>query len=228
MPCLVFSVQYNALACEHGPGTIKNVLSEVEKKLMADYTPQAYDHFMSPLERWGLGKWRRQLLRYVEPPILEVGVGTGASLPWYKGGSPLVAVDREGEMARAALERAVALGRPTAIGQMDAQYLAFSDATFASVVVSLVFCSVAEPVRGLRQIRRVLRPGGRLYMLEHVRPDHPLLGPLADLLTVPWHALSRECNLNRRTADNVVAAGFALESVERRFLGTVNLIVARA
>lgn len=194
---------------------------------MADYDAQAYDRFMSPLERLGLGGWRRQLLHNVEPLVLEVGVGTGASFGGYNGRLPLVGVDREGRMARSAFERAAGLGVPVVIGQMDAQHLAFPDATFASVVTSLVFCSVADPVRGLRQIRRVLRPGGRLYMLEHVRPDHPFLGPLADLLNVPWHAVSQECNLNRRTADNVVAAGFGLESVERRFFGAVSLIVAR-
>lgn len=195
---------------------------------MPGYTSRTYDRFMSPLERLGLGGWRRKLLRYVEPPVLEVGVGTGASLRWYNGGSPLVAIDQQGEMARLALERAVALGRLTAVGQMDAQRLAFADATFASVVTSLVFCSVADPLQGLRQIRRVLRPGGLLYMLEHVRPDHPLLGPLADVLNLPWHAITRECNLNRRTADHIVSAGFTLESVERPFFGVVNLIVARA
>jgi phosphatidylethanolamine/phosphatidyl-N-methylethanolamine N-methyltransferase len=195
---------------------------------MADYGAESYDQFMVPLERMGLRGWRRQLLHRVEPPVLEVGVGTGASLPWYNGQSPLVVVDWEGKMARAAMERALALNSPATIGQMDTQYLAFPDATFASVVTSLVFCSVADPVRGLRQIRRVLQPGGRLYMLEHVRPDHPLLGLLADLLNVPWHAFSQTCHLNRRTADNVVAAGFRLESVERRVGGAVNLIVARA
>jgi ubiquinone/menaquinone biosynthesis C-methylase UbiE len=195
---------------------------------MADYAARTYDRFMSPLERLGLGVWRQQLLRYVEPPVLEVGVGTGASLRWYNRQSSLVAVDREAEMARSALQRATALGRLTTVGQMDAQYLAFPDTTFASVVTSLVFCSVADPVRGLRQIRRVLRPGGWLYMLEHVRPDHPLLGSLSDLLNIPWHALSQECNLNRRTTASVVSAGFTLVSVEKRFFGALNLIVARA
>jgi phosphatidylethanolamine/phosphatidyl-N-methylethanolamine N-methyltransferase len=180
---------------------------------MADYGAEWYDRFMVPLERMGLRGWRRQLLRQVEPPVLEVGVGTGASLLWYNGQS---------------MERACALSSPAAIGQMDVQYLAFPDATFASVVTSLVFCSVADPVQGLCQIRRVLRPGGRLYMLEHVRPDHLLLGLLADLLNIPWHAFSQECHLNRRTTDNVVAAGFRLETTERRLGGAVNLIVARA
>jgi ubiquinone/menaquinone biosynthesis C-methylase UbiE len=185
---------------------------------VAGYRARAYDRFMSPLERGGLRGWRQQLLRHVEPPVLEVGVGTGASFRWYNDQSPLVAIDREGVMARAALDRAAALGRRTDVGQMDVQCLAFPDTTFASVVTSLVFCSITDPVQGLRQIRRVLWPGGRLYMLEHVRPEHPLIGPLADLLNFPWHALSQECNLNRRTADHVVAAGFTLESVEERFL----------
>jgi ubiquinone/menaquinone biosynthesis C-methylase UbiE len=194
---------------------------------MASYGTKAYDRFMSPLERLGLGEWRKELLRQVEPPLLEIGVGTGASLHWYDGLSPVVAVDREGKMAGAASQRASALGSSATIGQMDAQHLAFADDTFASVVTSMVFCSVADPVNGLRQIRRVLRPGGRLYMLEHVRPNHPFLGSLADVLNVPWHAFSGECHLNRRTADNVVAAGFIVESVAERFGGAVNLIVAR-
>ena len=126
---------------------------------MADYDARAYDRFMSPLERLGLGRWRRQVLHNVEPPVLEVGVGTGASFGGYNGQLPLVGVDLEGKMARSALWRAICLGVPAAIGQMDAQHLAFPDATFASVVTSLVFCSVADPVQGLHQIRRVLRPG---------------------------------------------------------------------
>ena len=197
---------------------------------MAKYSAKAYDSFMAPCEGLGLPAWRRELLRRVKPapPVLELGVGTGASLQWYSGQRPLIAIERVADMALAARKRAAALGSPAGIGQMDAQALAFPDATFASVVAILVFCSVSDPLRGLRQVRRVLRPGGRLYMLEHVRPDYPPLGWLTDVLNVPWYAFNGECNLNRRTAENVAAAGFTLESVEKRWGGIANLIVARA
>lgn len=193
---------------------------------MADYPADTYDRFMAPLERLGLRGWRRRLLRDVQPPVLEVGVGTGASLRWYADRQPVVAADREGKMARAALEKAAVLGRAAHMCQMDVQRLAFPDETFASVVTSLVFCSVADPLQGLRQIRRVLRPGGRLFMLEHVRPGHPVLGALADAFNVPWHAFTQECRLNRRTVENVAAAGFAVDWMEQKLFGAVNLIVA--
>jgi phosphatidylethanolamine/phosphatidyl-N-methylethanolamine N-methyltransferase len=201
--------------------------NESVTKAMADYSATTYDRFMAPLEWLGLQAWRRQMLRSVEPPILEIGVGTGASLRWYPETALVVAMDREASMVGPARDRARMVERPTAIGQMDVQYLAFRDQVFSCVVTSLVFCSVADPLRGLYEVRRVLRPGGRLFMLEHVRPAHPLLGGLADILDAPWHSFSQECHLNRRTADTVMAAGFTLELVHSKLFGAINLIVAR-
>ena len=122
---------------------------------------------------------------------------------------------------------AIAHDSQATLTQMDVLRLAFPDFTFACVVTSLVFCSVTDPVHGLRQPRRVLRPGGKLYMLEHLRPKHPLLGSLVDWFNIPWHAINGTCRLNRRTDDNVVAAGFTLVSLQTRLAGAVNLIVAQ-
>lgn len=188
-------------------------------------TDTAYDGFMRPLEWLGFSNWRSDLLRLVEPPVLEVGVGTGASLASYDGLNP-VAIDLNIRLMHKARRRAIAHHSQATLIQMDVLRLAFPDSTFASAVTSLVFCSVTDPVHGLRQLRRVLRPDGKIYMLEHVRPKHPLLGPLADWLNTPWHTITDGCRLNRRTADNVVAAGFTLVSVETRLAGAVNLIVA--
>jgi phosphatidylethanolamine/phosphatidyl-N-methylethanolamine N-methyltransferase len=184
---------------------------------------------MKPLEWLGFKNWRARLLGRVEPPILEVGIGTGASLRWYNGGLPLIATDVSGNMLAVARQKTITLGTPARLAQMDVQGLAFPDGTFASAITSLVFCSVKHPLRGLQEVHRVLRPGGRLYMLEHVRPENPLLGRLADVLNVPWNLIgSGGCQLNRRTAEVVPKAGFSLEFIESRFLGAVNVIVARA
>ena len=205
----------------------KALIDDVHPPAGRQLTDTAYDGFMRPLEWMDLGNWRSDLLRLVEPPVLEVGVGTGASLASYDGMKP-VAIDPNIRLMRKARRRAVAHHSQVTLIQMDVLRLAFPDSTFASAVTSLVFCSVTDPLHGLRQLRRVLRPGAKLCMLEHVRPKHPLLGPLVDWFNIPWHAINGTCRLNRRTADNVVAAGFTMVSVETRLAGAINLIVARA
>ena len=205
----------------------KALIDDMQPPAQRQLTDTAYDGFMRPLEWLAFRNWRRDLLRMVEPPALEVGVGTGASLPSYDGMKP-VAIDLNIALMHKARRWAIAHDTQAKLIQMDVLCLAFPDSIFASAVTSLVFCSVTDPVNGLRQIRRVLRPDGKLYMLEHVRPKHPLLGPLADWLNTPWHTISDGCRLNRRTADNVVAAGFTLVSVQTQLAGAVNLIVAQA
>jgi ubiquinone/menaquinone biosynthesis C-methylase UbiE len=188
-----------------------------------------YDRFMTPFEKLGFRRWRAELVARARPPVLEIGIGTGASLRWYTGdGSiPVVGIDRKARLLRAAQGRSVSSKRRLAAVQMDGLHLGFAENIFASVVTSLVFCSLPDPVRGLEEIRRVLRPKGLLYMMEHVRPDNPLLGRLADWLNVPWNLCSDGCQLNRRTLDAVIAAGYKVESVESHAAGVLQLIVAR-
>ena len=193
---------------------------------------RGYDCFMRPLEWLGLTSWRRLLLQNVIPPVLEVGIGTGVSLSRY-GDVLLTAIEPSAGMMQAANRRASRLRLDVHLAQMDVQHLAFPSAGspgfegFATVVASLVFCSVPKPSLGLLEIKRVLRPGGTLLMLEHVRPSHPLLGAITDWANVPWKVLSRSCELNRKTAASVAAAGFELLTVEKRLGGLVNHVVAR-
>lgn len=188
-----------------------------------------YDRFMVPLEKLGFRRWRAELVRRARPPVLELGIGTGASLRWYPENekAPVVGIDRTARLLPAAQRRALAYNRRLAAVHMDAMVLAFADNTFESVVTSLVFCSVSDPLAGLAEVRRVLRPGGRFYMMEHVRPENPVLGRLADWVNLPWSLCSNGCRLNRRTLDTVIAAGFKPESVQTYAAGVVQLIVAR-
>jgi ubiquinone/menaquinone biosynthesis C-methylase UbiE len=197
-----------------------------------------YDRGMAPLERLWLREMRARLLPYARGRVLEIGIGTGANLPFYPTGTRVTGIDESADMLLVAAGRSVAGGnssdhtgtldgRPH-LGQVDAERLAFAGGTFDTVVGSLVFCSVVEPRQALAEIRRVLRPpGGRLLLLEHMRPRVQPLAWLVDLANVPWYAFNGRCHLNRRTQQTVVEAGFEVERVEARLGGFFRMIVAR-
>jgi ubiquinone/menaquinone biosynthesis C-methylase UbiE len=172
--------------------------------------------------------WRRRVWSLVNGPrVLEVGVGTGKNIPYYPPGLQVVGIDISQRMLERARRRAERLGVPVALLQMDGQALDFPDDTFDSGVATFVFCSVPDPILGLREMRRVVRPGGRIVLLEHVRPENPLLGRLMDLLD-PLVARLMGPHINRRTVDNVRRAGLTLERVEDLGAGGIfKLIVAR-
>ena len=124
-------------------------------------------------------------------------------------------------------DRATALERCVHFHRADVEHLAFPDGSFDTAVTSLLLCSVVDQRRALAEIRRVLRqPGGRLLLLEHMRPHaHPWTW-LADALNVPWYAFNGRCHLNRETQQAVVHAGFEVKQVESRAGGLFRLIVA--
>ena len=190
--------------------------------LTFDHLAPIYDHFMLPFERGVLKRWREMLWRDVEGRrILEVGVGTGANLPFYPKGVEVFGLDRSRKMLLKAkgkgLDRLV-------LGEIEA--LPFANGVFDGVVSTLVFCSVRDPLRGLGEIRRVLREGGRLYMLEHVRPED-FKGPIFDLLN-PITVLVMEEYINRRTHILVADAGFSiLKEVKLTSDGLFRYVVAR-
>ncbi len=152
--------------------------------------------------------------------ILEVGVGTGANFPFYPDGRTVVGMDRSRKM----LLRAKGKGEyPLVVGEIES--LPFKDGSFEDVVSTLVFCSVRDPVRGLKEIRRVLKSGGRLHMLEHVRPEN-WKGRLFDLLN-PITVTVMDEYINRRTHDLLPEAGFkVLKSVRLTSDGLFRYVLA--
>ena len=159
--------------------------------------------------------------------MLGVGVGTGKNIPYYPPDLQVVGIGISRRMLERARRRAERLGRPVTLFHMDGQALDFPDETFDSGVATFVFCSVPDPVLGLRDMRRVVRPGGRIVLLEHVRSKSPLLGRLMDLVD-PLVAWLMGPHINRRTVDNVRRAGLTVERVEDLGAGGIfKLIVAR-
>ena len=184
-----------------------------------------YDWQVWPMEMMGMKRFRRQALdRVIGPHVLEVGVGTGVNLPEYGPDLEVDAVDLSPRMLDRAKRRSNVRAR-VRLHEMDVQQLTFADGTFDTVVTTCVFCSVPDPVVGLVELRRVLKPDGHAVFLEHVRPTGRRLGPLFDRLDP---LVSRAGpHINRRTIANIQSAGFTVESEQNLWSDILKLVVAR-
>lgn len=166
-------------------------------------------------ERGELGQRRRALLGGAAGLALEVGAGTGENFKHY--GAPVtavVAVEPDPTMIRMAARRVREAGVPVHLVRACGEDLPFRDQVFDTVVVTLVLCSVDDPARTLEELWRVLRPGGRLLFLEHVRASSKRLARWQDRLERPWGALTGGCHPNRATLDAIRNAGFETDDVE--------------
>ncbi len=186
-----------------------------------EHIPWAYDAFMALTEPFGLGRWRHKLLAAATGRTLEVGCGTGRNLPLYPPAARVVAFDPDLRVLLAARRRAAG---PLLVASAEA--LPFRATSFEAVVSSLVFCSVGDPQRGLREAGRVLAPGGRLHMMEHVRHGRPLLARLQDASQPIWTWISGGCHPNRDTETTVESAGFTIDPETRRASGVMRLFSA--
>ena len=183
-----------------------------------------FDFWEAPIEALAFKRLRKRLWGEVRGRShLEVGVGTGKNLRYHPEGARSVAVDISPRMLRRAATRAERLGLGIDLVLADAQRLPFRDGAFDAAAATFVFCSVPHPVLGLREVRRVLRPDGKLHLLEHVRARNPIVGKLMDWMNPLWVRVSG-ANINRDTVANVQRAGFALDSVESRGFGMLRLI----
>lgn len=190
-----------------------------------DFLAPVYDRLTAPLERRSFARWRRHTWDCVphRGKGLEIGAGTGANFPYYPESAWAVATDVSPQMLRQALEKPGRAGRPLVAS--GAQALPFRDAAFDWVAETLVFCEVPDPVAGLREIRRVLKPDGVLVMLEHVRPSGRL-GHVADAATALSAPIWGE-HFNRDAAGSVREAGFTITEENWLSRDIVVLLVAR-
>lgn len=191
-----------------------------------DRIATAYDA-LDALQEIQLLRWERPyLLQNVLGKVLEVGIGTGKNLPFYPAGVELVGIDFSACMLEQARRRAARLGCAITLHEMNVESLSFADDSFDFVVSTCVFCTVPDPIAGLREIRRVCKPGGFILMLERVRSERALLGRLMDWLNfIPLHLYG--ANINRRTLENLRCAGFNHIQSECVSLDVVKRIYAR-
>ena len=173
-----------------------------------------YDPFFWLAERAGLAARRRALVQQAHGRVLEIGAGTGLNLRHYADDAELVLSEPDKAMADR-LRRRVAGRRPATVVLAPAEALPFADGEFDTVVSTLVLCTVPDQAAALREIRRVLRPGGQLLFMEHIRSDSPRWARWQDRLNTPWRAFADGCNCNRPTLDALAAGPLALREVQR-------------
>lgn len=172
-----------------------------------------YDSLSRKSEEAGMREIRHAVVSEADGRVLEVGAGTGANLRHYDSVESLVLTEPEPEMLRR-LRRKATEGAPTAeVRRAPAESLPFEDGSFDTVVSTLVLCGVDDQERAVREIRRVLRPGGRFLFLEHVRSDDPSLARFQDRIN--WlNRLVVSCDCNRATLSTIEAADFTISRLE--------------
>jgi SAM-dependent methyltransferase len=159
---------------------------------------------------------RRELLASARGRVLEIGAGTGLNLPHYpEAVSEVVATEPDPHMRKRLVKAVAFASRPVEVVDAVAERLPFADGAFDTAVASLVLCSVDDPVASLLELRRVLRPDGRLLVYEHVRAEDPRLAARQDLAERPWGWLGAGCHPNRPTAAIVESAGFVWDGFRR-------------
>ena len=186
--------------------------------------PVVYDCLMRPLEASAYWRRRRQLFGSLAGDILEIGVGTGRNLDAYGPRARVTACDIEPQLV--AMARGRMARQRMSVLVADAQRLPLRTAHFRYVTAALVFCSLPQPALALAEIARVLRPDGRLILLEHTITDHRAADALLDLLAPSWKTLTGGCVLNRDTALLLTSLGWRMVRHERYAGGLVRLIEA--
>jgi ubiquinone/menaquinone biosynthesis C-methylase UbiE len=174
-----------------------------------------YDRMMAGAEKTVLRARRETLVSRVTGHVLEVGGGTGADLPFYGAGvEELVITEPEEPMARRLERKLAGYSLPAHVVLAPAEELPIEDASFDFVVSTLVLCTVDDPARALGEIYRVLKPGGQLVFLEHVRSDGFRLARWQDRLHGVQVRVGHGCHCNRRTLENIERAGFSIAELE--------------
>ncbi len=189
--------------------------------MIYDKFAKGYDKAFAPFENRFLADWRRETLSYLpeNARLLEVGAGTGANFRFYPPFDKAVA----GEISYKMLEIARGKANLIELVQTDAETLPFAANSFDAALATLVFCSIAKPENAFRELRRVVKPNGKIILLEHVRPKNRL-GIFFDALNIFTVALIDD-HFNRQTAELAESSGLKILAVKKKAFGIVNIII---
>jgi SAM-dependent methyltransferase len=192
------------------------VPSKLSDLLWGPLFARGYDRFTKAAEEAGLREKRRALLSGAQGRTLEIGAGTGANLDLYPDSVTELVLAEPDEHMRAQLEAKLpGLGRRVEVVGAGGEALPFADASFDTVITTLVLCTIPDPEAALSEVARVLKPDGRLLFLEHVRAENPGTARWQDRLERPWGWVGRGCHPNRDTLASIEASSLEVAEVER-------------
>ena len=171
----------------------------------------------------GIKPMRRQREKVVplaEGRVLEVGIGTGLNMPYYDQSkvAKIIGLDPALQMPRLALKRIARAGLDVELVGFSAEKIPFDDASFNSVLVTYTLCTIPDPIVALKEMRRVLMPGGRLIFSEHGRAPDEKVGRWQDRLTPHWKKITGGCHLNRDVPALLIEAGFECKDMQAMYL----------
>ncbi len=174
--------------------------------------------------------YRKEIAGQASGIVLEVGAGNGLNFAYYNPErvERVEAVEPDTAMLRYARTRAEAAPVPATLTQAPAESLPFADETFDCALATLVLCSVNDPTGSLREIRRVLKPGGKLLLVEHVRSQGAVTGRIQDMLVPFTTRMAGNCHWNRATETTVAQAGFQIEYRRNLGGGLIPMVMLRA
>jgi ubiquinone/menaquinone biosynthesis C-methylase UbiE len=194
--------------------------------LSSRFFAATYDLMLAGVEKAGLGAHRKALLGTAAGRVIEIGAGTGANLPFYGDAvSDLVVCEPAEPMARRLERKLASFGRSVRVLHAPAESLPVESGSFDVAVSTLVLCTVGDLQRALAELHRVLKPGGRLLFVEHVRAEEPRLARWQDRLNFIQKRIGQGCNCNRDTVAEIAAAGFTVTNLARDRLRKVPPII---
>lgn len=219
-----------ATVCDHLASAYKVArrlsVSETDRvRAIWERSAPGYDRRIAIFERLLLDDGRRWVCSQAKGEVLEIAVGTGRNLPYYPRLTRLTGIELSEPMLAQGRRRATELGIVADLRQGDAQTLPFADASFDTVVSTIALCSIPDDRRAVAEARRVLRPGGRFLLLEHVRSPRRLVRWIESLLD-PLAVRFEGDHLVREPVEHLRAEGFVIDRLERLKLGIVERVVA--
>ena len=158
-----------------------------------------YDYFMIPLEKLGVFRIRKKLIKKAYGNVLEVGSGTGVSFNSYKNVNSVYAIEPDDVMRLKSVEKKANCSTNINIVSASGENLPFENDLFDVILSALVFCTIVNPEAALQEVSRVCKPGGKVLFFEHVRVNNPIIKFVQNLLNPVWKKMCGGCNLNRDT-----------------------------